>query len=74
MQPVHSLDLPHPGSGCHRHGLPSTSEVEGHAAEKKKGLYVSLAGGATWRVDMHVGTLGKAETEHVIKEIAAITR
>jgi hypothetical protein len=54
--------------------FPSTSEVEGHAAEKKKGLYVSLAGGATWRVDMHVGTLGKAETEHVIKEIAAITR
>lgn len=53
--------------------FPSTSEVEGYTAEKKKGLYVSLAGGATWRVDMHLGTLGKAETDHVIKEIAAIT-
>ncbi|MBL8790015.1 MAG: DUF4432 family protein [Rhizobiales bacterium] len=53
--------------------FPSTSEVEGHAAEKKKGLYVSLAGGATWRVDMHLGVLAKAETDQVIREIAAIT-
>jgi hypothetical protein len=52
--------------------FPSTSEVEGYTAEKKKGLFVSLGGGETWRVDMRIGTLGKTETAHVVKEIAAI--
>jgi hypothetical protein len=52
--------------------FPSTSEVEGYTAEKKKGLFVNLGGGETWRVDMRIGTLGKTETAHVVKEIAAI--
>ncbi|MFO1032626.1 MAG: DUF4432 family protein [Hyphomicrobiales bacterium] len=52
--------------------FPSTSEVEGYTAEKKKGLFVALAGGDTWRVDMRVGTLGAKETDAVIKEIKAI--
>jgi len=52
--------------------FPSTSETEGFAAEKKKGLFVSLNGGATWRVDMRLGTLGKAETDGVVREIKSI--
>ncbi|MBK8769788.1 MAG: DUF4432 family protein [Rhizobiales bacterium] len=52
--------------------FPSTSEVEGHTAEKKKGLYVNLGGGETWRVDMRVGTLDAEDTARVAREIAAI--
>jgi hypothetical protein len=52
--------------------FPSTSEVEGYTAEKKKGLFVSLEGGATWRVDMRMGSLNKAETASVEKTIAAL--
>lgn len=52
--------------------FPSTSEVEGYTAEKKKGLYVTLNGGQTWRVDMRMGTLDSVETARVVKEIAAI--
>ncbi len=52
--------------------FPSTSEVEGYSAEKKKGLFVNLDGGKTWRVDMRIGCLDRAGTERVVKEIAAI--
>jgi Domain of unknown function (DUF4432) len=52
--------------------FPSTSEVEGYTAEKKKGLYVDLSGGATWRVDMRLGVLSVDETTAVVKEIASI--
>ena len=52
--------------------FPSTSEVEGHAAEKKKGLYVDLGGGETWRVDMRIGSLNREDTARVVAEIAAI--
>ena len=52
--------------------FPSTSEVEGYTAEKKKGLYVALDGGKSWRVDMRMGALSKAETDAVIAEIQKI--
>jgi hypothetical protein len=52
--------------------FPTTSGLEGYAAEKKNGLYVKLEGGATWRVDMRMGVLSKGETEAVVKEIKAI--
>jgi hypothetical protein len=52
--------------------FPSTSEVEGYAAEKKKGLYVALDGGASWRVDMRMGALSKSETADVIRHIETI--
>jgi Domain of unknown function (DUF4432) len=53
--------------------FPATSEVEGYTAEKKKGFFVDLPGGESWRVDMRLGTLSVAETENVIAEIKAIT-
>jgi Domain of unknown function (DUF4432) len=49
--------------------FPSTSEVEGYTAEKKKGLYVDLAGQKSWRVDMRLGALSKPETAEVIRQI-----
>ncbi len=52
--------------------FPSTSEVEGHTAEKKKGLVVVLEGQKSWRVDMRMGALSKAETAGVVKEIEEI--
>lgn len=52
--------------------FPCTSEVEGYTAEKKKGNFVTVNGGASWRVDMRLGTLNKAETAAVVKEIEAI--
>ncbi len=54
--------------------FPSTSETEGYTAEKKKGHFVDLPGGETWRVDMRVGVLTAAETAAVVKEIAAILK
>jgi hypothetical protein len=52
--------------------FPSTSEVEGYTAEKKKGFFVNLDGGKTWRVDMRIGSLDRDETARVVTEIAAI--
>lgn len=52
--------------------FPSTSEVEGYTAEKKKGLVVSVAGGASWRVDMRLGALTTSETDDAVKEIERI--
>jgi hypothetical protein len=52
--------------------FPSTSEVDGHAAEKAKGHIVSLAGQGTWRVDMRMGHLTRTETADVIKRINQI--
>lgn len=52
--------------------FPSTSEVEGYTAEKKKGLVVNLDGQKSWRVDMLMGALSKDETSTVAKKIAAI--
>jgi Domain of unknown function (DUF4432) len=52
--------------------FPSTSEVEGYSAEKKKGLYAVVDGGKSWRVDMRMGVLTKTETENVVQEIATI--
>jgi hypothetical protein len=52
--------------------FPSTSGVEGLAAEKKAGRYVTVEGGRSWRVDMRLGTLSKDETAAVVKEIERI--
>ena len=52
--------------------FPSTSEVEGHAAEKAKGQVAVLDGGKTWRVDMRMGHLAAAETTAVAAEINRI--
>ncbi len=52
--------------------FPSTSEVEGYTAEKKKGLYAVVDGGKSWRVDMRMGVLSKMETDIVMKNINAI--
>lgn len=41
---------------------PSTAEVDGFSAEKKKGNLRLLAGGATFRVDLQVGVLDAQET------------
>lgn len=49
--------------------FPSTSGVEGYAAEKKKGLFAVVEGGANWRVDMTMGTLSASDTADVITEI-----
>lgn len=53
--------------------FPATSEVEGYAAEKKKGLHAIIDGGKSWRVDMRLGVLSKSETDTVVKEIAKIS-
>jgi Domain of unknown function (DUF4432) len=53
--------------------FPSTSEVEGYTAEKKKGLVVNLDGGSSWRVDMRMGALSKAETDGVVQAIGKIS-
>lgn len=52
--------------------FPSTSEVEGHAAEKAKGQVVELGGGKTWRIDMRMGHLTKAETVDALARIDRI--
>jgi hypothetical protein len=52
--------------------FPSTSETEGYSIEKKKGNVVVVEGGHSWRVDMRLGALTKAETAAVVKEIEAI--
>jgi galactose mutarotase-like enzyme len=52
--------------------FPSTSGVEGVAAEKKKGLFAVVEGGAHWRVDMTMGTLSVDETNKVIKQIEKV--
>jgi hypothetical protein len=52
--------------------FPSTSGVEGFSIEKKAGRYVELDGGKSWRVDMRMGTLSKAETNAVVNEIEKI--
>ena len=54
--------------------FPCTSETEGLAAEKKKGFYAVVEGGANWRVDMRLGSLSKSETDAVVKEIDLIDR
>jgi hypothetical protein len=54
--------------------FPATSGVEGFSIEKKAGRYVVVDGGASWRVDMRLGTLDKAETSAVVKEIDAIRK
>jgi Domain of unknown function (DUF4432) len=52
--------------------FPSTSEVEGYTAEKKKGLYVVVDGGSSWRVDMRLGALTEPEALAVEQEINTI--
>jgi hypothetical protein len=54
--------------------FPATSDVEGYTAEKKKGNFVVLDGGKSWRVDMRMGVLSKAETDAVAKDIEAIRK
>ncbi|MCA0432179.1 MAG: DUF4432 family protein [Proteobacteria bacterium] len=54
--------------------FPATSEAEGFTAEKQKGNFVTVEGGKSWRVDMLIGALDKAETEKVEKEIDKINR
>ena len=51
--------------------FPATAEVEGYAAEKRKGNIVVLDGGKSWRVDMRLGLLTAAETEAAIRDIEA---
>jgi len=52
--------------------FPSTSEVEGYTLEKKKGFFVVVEGGKSWRVDMRLGALAKSETDAVVREIEKI--
>jgi hypothetical protein len=52
--------------------FPSTSEVEGYAAEKAKGQIVTLGGGKTWRIDMKMGLLSEPETAVAIDRINKI--
>lgn len=52
--------------------FPSTSEVEGHAAEKAKGQVVELAGGDTWQIDMKMGYLTQSEAAAAIERIGQI--
>ena len=52
--------------------FPSTSEVEGYAAEKAKGQIVTLGGGETWRIDMKMGHLTETEAAAVIERISQI--
>jgi hypothetical protein len=50
--------------------FPSTSEVEGHAAEKAKGQVVTLDGGKAWRVDMRMGLLTSSEAKDMTDQIS----
>ena len=52
--------------------LPATAEPEGYHAEKAKGNIISLAGGATWHIDLEVGTLSAARAGEVEGAIADI--
>lgn len=52
--------------------FPSTSEVEGYAAEKAKGQIVTLGGEETWRIDMKMGYLTEIEAAAVIERINQI--
>jgi hypothetical protein len=53
--------------------LPCTSEVEGYAAEKKKGLYVTVNGGESWSADIRLGTLSRVETAVMIPKIVSLS-
>ncbi|RLT43028.1 MAG: DUF4432 family protein [Chloroflexi bacterium] len=52
--------------------LPATAEPEGYTAEKAKGYVKELAGGAEWRCDYVMGTLGAAEAAQMAKRIGQI--
>ncbi len=52
--------------------FPSTSGVEGYAAEKQKGLYAVVEGGKSWRVDMTMGVLSVDDTTKIIAKIDKI--
>ena len=52
--------------------FPSTSGVEGYAAEKAKGRVETVKGGETWRVDMRMGLLTTTETPGAIDAIEQI--
>ena len=52
--------------------FPSTSEVEGYAAEKAKGQVVELRGRETWRIDLKIGHLNKSEAAAAIECIDSI--
>ena len=51
---------------------PSTAEVEGFSAEKKKGNVRSLSGGATFAYELEVGVVTAAETRHEEKLIEQV--
>jgi len=46
--------------------FPSTSGVEGYAAEKAKGRVESVEGGENWQIDMRLGLLTASEAADVI--------
>ncbi len=52
--------------------LPATAEPEGYHAEKAKGNIVVLPGGATWHIDLKVGTLSAERAAAVASTIAGI--
>jgi hypothetical protein len=52
--------------------LPATAEPEGYHAEKAKGNIITLAGGATWHIDLEVGTLSGARAREIEAKIADI--
>jgi hypothetical protein len=52
--------------------LPATAEPEGYTAEKAKGYIKELAGGAEWRCDYVMGTLGADEAAAVAAHIGQI--
>ena len=47
--------------------FPSTSEVEGHTAEKAKGQVVELGGGEIWNIDIRMGLLTASETDGMMQ-------
>lgn len=49
--------------------FPSTSGVEGYAAEKAKGRVETVEGGETWRIDMRLGLLTARETAEAVAMI-----
>jgi hypothetical protein len=54
--------------------FPSTAEPEGYSAEKAKGNVRTLAGGASWQVDMRMGALNKSEAEAAARQIEKINK
>lgn len=49
--------------------FPATAGVEGYQVEKALGRVLNVAGGATWQIDMTMGTLTQAEAQRLASDI-----